>query len=254
MTRIASAVARAFPHKEHYTVQDGINFLRASHDSTDDHTRFGTRVGNCNPSTQQAMVFDPEGQGIYLAWGEAYCSRANFYYIHEDFSIPPDLAAPQIPPTEKMTRACEVQFMLVPPPEKLAAFLHLAEQFPDDADFQFQAAYQAFLLNNTEAFLQHAEKAFQLQPKAAEYRLYAGIAAFQRGDKDLSFRRLERFGPAELFPKEELFRLTVLGQIFPDRQEYPAALQAIVDAHDGSEFYRQHIIPLFLSRDLTPGS
>ena len=243
------AVARCFPRKEHYTVQDGINFIRASDDGTNDHIHFGTRQGICNAGTQQAMVFDPEGQGVYLAWGEQYCSRANFYYIHEDFSIPPDLAAPQIPLSEKMIKMCEASFMLVQSAEKMAAYLGLAQEYPGEAHFQFQVVHQAFLLQKKELFIQYAEKAYQLQPNNAEYRLYAGIAAFWSGDEEESLRRLECFGANELFPKEELYRLTVLEQISHERQDYSTELQVLLDRENASEVYCQQIVPLIRAKD-----
>lgn len=240
------AVAHAFPRKEQYTLQDGIDFIRATHDGAHDHINFGTRRGICNEGTQQAMVFDPLGKGIYLSWGELYCSRADFYYIHEDFSIPPDLFSPRVPLTEKMLKVSEVNFQLVQPAEKMDGHLRLAHEYPDDADFQFQVAIQAFTFHKKGLFIQYAEKAFQLQPDNAEYRLYAGIAAYWRGDKVDSVQRLESFAPHDLFVKEELYRLTVLEQVSSTPEEYHAALQDILTRVNAAQFYEEQIVPEIL--------
>ncbi len=245
------AIARVFPRKEYYTVQDGIDFIRATHDGTHDYIRFGTRRGVCNEGTQQAMVLDPDGAGVYLAWGEQYCSRANFYYIHEDFSTPPELIAPQIPLSEKVLELCSVKHQLVPPSQKLEGYLRLANKYSEDADFQFQVAYQAYTLCKREAFIEYAEKAFQLQPQNAEYRLYAGIAAFWRGDEEDSLQRLEYFNPQDLFLREEIYRLTVLERISPCPQDYHTQLEEILSRNNADHYYRKEIVPLILERSLT---
>jgi hypothetical protein len=243
------AVARAFPRKETYTVQDGIRFIRASEDSQHDHLRCGTRLGVCNAGTQQAMVFDPNGQGIYLAWGEQYCSRAAFYHIHEDFSVPPDLAAAPIPlPTEALAQVT-ASFQLTSPEQKLPAFVELARQNPHDADFQFRAAYQAFQLKKTDLFILFAENAFSLDPSNIEYRLYAGLAAFQSDRQDDAVMRLNGINAADIFPLENIYRLTALKQLSPlFAENYQAAIDTILSANQVEDIYQKKIVPLLIPR------
>ncbi len=240
------AVARNFPRKNFYDVQDGIDFIRATFDGKQDYIHFGTRRGVCNEGTQQAMVFDPSGGGLYLAWGEQYCSRANFYYIHEDFSIPPDLIAPQMPLSEKMIERASVKLKLDQPVQKLEGYLRLANKYSDDADFQFQAAHLAFTLCKHEIFVEFAEKAFYLQPQNAEYRLYGGIAAFWTGDEKAAIQRLESIDPQELFLREEMYRLTLLERLSPLPHEYHARLEEILSQHNVGDYYHKEIVPQIL--------
>ena len=237
------AVARAYPRKETYTPQDAINFLRSAHDGAREYIHFGTRRGICNIGTQQSMVFDPHGQGVYLSWGEQYCSRAIFYYIHEDFSRPPTLFSPAIPITEKMLRMCDASFQLVKPSDKMPAFLSLAEQYPEDADFQFQVAHLAFSTDQRDLFLSYAEKTYQLQPEVAEYRLYAGIAAFWRGAKEIAAQLLETFTPGELFLQEELYRLSILEQLSPDPGNVRAQIDVLLSTDELTAHHQEHILP-----------
>ena len=243
------AVAKAFPRKETYTIQDSIDFLRSTFDGTNDYIHFGTRRGICNSGTQQAMVFDPCGPGFYLSWGEQYCSRADFYFVHEDFSTPPDLFSPAVPLTEKMIKRCEVDFQLVAPAQKMPGYLNLAQEYPEDADFQFQVAYLAFISGNRELFIPYAEKASQLQPEVAEYRLYAGIAAFWSGDQKSACQLLESFTAGELFLQEELYRLTILELVSVEPQRFHRELEVILANEDIASYYRDKIIPLLVIKE-----
>jgi len=241
------AVARAFPRKESYTIQDGIDFLRASHDGVHDHIHFGSRRGICNAGTQQSMVFDPHGQGIYLSWGDQYCSRANFYHVFEDFSLPPAVFSPQTSISEKMVKMCDVSFQLIPPAEKMEGYVLLAGEYPEAADFQFQVAYLAFNTQKRELFMAYAEKAYLLQPGVAEYRLYAGIAAFWRGEQEIAIQRLETFAAGELFLLEELYRLTILEKILLETSRVRSDLESILVSEDVASYYQEKVVPLILA-------
>ena len=238
------AVAKAFPRKKTYTIQDAVDFLRSSFDGTGDYILFGTRRAICNAGTQQAVVFDPQMRGFYLSWGEQYCSRADFYYVHEDFSMTPELFSPEIPLTEKMIRMCEVDFLLVEPDQKLPGYLNLAQEYPQDADFQFQVAHLAFTTGNRELFIPYAEKASQLRPDVAEYRLYAGIAACWRGDKKAACTYLETLPAGELFLQENLYRLTILELVSSEPLQYSRELDILLQDETLKLYYQEKILHL----------
>ena len=73
--RVRERKASAFPQKPVYEIRDAIEFLRAV-------SQWGTTRG---------VVFDPKGDGFYLAVGLHYASCEDIYHIHEDFSRPPEL-------------------------------------------------------------------------------------------------------------------------------------------------------------------
>lgn len=54
------------------------------------------------------------------------------------------------------------------------------EEYRDDANLHFLAAFYSFRSKNLEQYAGHAEMEFTLSPEIAEYRLFAGITTYYK--------------------------------------------------------------------------
>ena len=93
-----------------------------------------------------------------------------------------------------------------------------------------------------------------MKPSLAEYKLFAGIAAYQQKEPDKAIELLEDIEPSELNPLQELYRLTVLERTWaakdPEKStNYNAQKRAILDKYDAHVYYRKEIAPLFEELD-----
>ena len=93
-----------------------------------------------------------------------------------------------------------------------------------------------------------------MKPSLAEYKLFAGIAAYRQKEPDKAIALLENIGPSELNPLQELYRLTALERAWASKNpekfvHYSAQRQAILDRYDAHTFYRKEIASLFEELD-----
>ena len=93
-----------------------------------------------------------------------------------------------------------------------------------------------------------------MKPSLAEYKLFAGIAAYRQKEPDKAIALLENIGPSELNPLQELSRLTVLERAWAAKDhgkysQYAVQKQAILDEHDANLYYEKQVIPLFEKLD-----
>ena len=91
-------LAKGFPQKKEYSLQDAVAFLRLQFDPQGlDYSRKGRRSPVCNYAGSQMIIFDPQGDGFYLGLGVYYAARQNIYHIFDDFSRQPELFLPGLP-------------------------------------------------------------------------------------------------------------------------------------------------------------
>jgi hypothetical protein len=257
LNRDREAVAALYPQKAAYRVSDAIDFLRLqTGPDGSDYAWCGTRFPVCNWQGSQMIVFDPLGDGFYLGLGPYYAARQNIYHIHNDFSQVPDLYREAIPPGCLVEQVAKIENRLVSRKRKLEALVALAQQFPDDANIHFLVARSSFLASELSLLADHARKAFALGPLVAEYRLYAGLAAYGNKDVCEAIALLEGIGTLEVHPEQELLRLVVLERAWaredPTRSaQFAAQKQMILDKHDAQSYFDSGVLPLLdaLDRD-----
>ena len=248
-------IASAFPRKSEYEIKDAVEFLRAQKapDGTD-YSWCGTKRPICNDCGLQMMVFDPNGDGFYLATGPSYAACRNIYHVHGDFSRPPELFRGAVPIKPAVEEAARIRNMLVSREEKLQAYVDLAQKYNDDANAYFLVAYHSFQQSRWDLFANYAEKAYSMKPFVTEYKLFAGIAAYQQKEPDRAIKLLESIEFSELHPWQEIYRLRMLEKTWASRNpeisdQYNAQKQAILDRYDAHLYYEKEISPLFEELD-----
>ena len=93
-----------------------------------------------------------------------------------------------------------------------------------------------------------------MKPSLAEYKLFAGIAAYQQKEPDKAIALLENIEPSELNPLQEFYWLTVLERAWASKDHgkssrYAIQKQAILDKHDANLYYEKEGTPLFEKLD-----
>jgi tetratricopeptide (TPR) repeat protein len=241
-------MASAFPKKSEYSLEDAVDFIRnqTGPDGTD-YAWSGTKYAICNRLTTQMMIFDSASNGFYLAMGPTFASRRTIYHVFSDFTKQPELFMTSLPVHPLAEKAAEIENSALREEDKLEAMVVLAHNHSDDANAQFLVAYKAFRLSRPEVFSQYAEKALDEKPAEPEYRLFAGLAAYQKKDLDKAITLLE--SAAARNPEQELFRLTVLERAWAEKDArkasaYRAEKQALMDRHGVRVYFRKKLQPL----------
>jgi hypothetical protein len=218
-------VASAFPVKSEYTVEDAINFLRLqTGPDGSDYAWNGTKSAICDYQGTQTVVFDPKGNGCYVAFGPYYSARHDVYHIFNDFSKQPELFMKAMPIKPVVADTAAVYMKLENRTKKLAELIELANKYPDDANMQFVTGFHAYLLSKVDLFTQYCEKAYSMSPQVVEYKFFAGIAAYEKKDFDTAVKLLEGITEQDLkYPAEEVYRLTVLQKIYAVKDPAKAA-------------------------------
>jgi len=244
------AIAKTFPLKKQYQLKDAIEFLRLQKGPDNiDYSRHGLKYPICNCNTHEMVVFDPEGDGFYFASGAYHASCKEVYHIQEDFSRPPVrfMEVVLLDPLVEQTAAIENR--LETSVDKLDAFVELAKQNPKDAHMQFIAAVKAFQLGRGDLLISYAQKAFTMVPDIIEHRLYAGIAACLQKDPEEAIKLLEKIEPGQLYPNQELYRLTILEYAWSTRNPdvsitYAQMKSDILQKHDARNYFESEMLSL----------
>jgi predicted choloylglycine hydrolase len=242
-------IAALYPNKSAYTVEDAVNFLRATSGTGGlDYSWCGTKTSVCNWGTSQMVVFGTNTDGFYMALGPYFAARQEVYHFFTDFTRQPVLFMPAQPLDPLVEKAAQIENRLISPEDKLGEYIKLAEQYPNDANIQFIVAQRAFKLKQG-LFATYAPKSYAMKPALPEYALYAGMASYYKKNVDQAVSILNNIDPSQLTPEQELYRLSVLEKVFVGRDTekadyYKRQKQAIIDATSVQAYYDSSIKPL----------
>jgi hypothetical protein len=248
------SIAAVFPQKSEYTVDDAVAFIRnqAGPDGAD-WAWGGTKFPICNKMTTQMMVFDSASDGFYLAMGSSFASRRTIYHVFSDFSKPPEIFKPAVPVHPLAEKAAEIENSARSNEDMLRALVAFADDHHDDANVQFLVAYKAFRFAKADIFSEFAEKALAGKPDDPEYRLFGGLAAYQRKDLDKAIGLLEL--ARARYPEQDLFKLDALERIWSEKKDtqkagaYRAAKQTLLDQHGVRRHFLKKLRPLLDALD-----
>jgi tetratricopeptide (TPR) repeat protein len=214
-----------------------------------DYSWSGTRQGISNLSTDVFIMYDPNGKGMYLGSSTSYASRKDIYYIDNDFSKQPTLYRKAIGVKQAAQDYADLRQQLPLGQERLKDYVDLAAKYGDDPQAQFMAAYHAFALKQPDNYASYFEKAYALKPDNIEYKLFAGLAAMSSKNYDKAISILEDIKTSDLYPAEELYRLTALQKACKDKDQaksdqYGQQINVILDKYQGQVGYKTKILPL----------
>ena len=128
-------------------------------------------------------------------------------------------------------------------------YVALAAKYSNDPQAQFMAGWHAFALKQPDKYAGYFEKAYSLKPDNVEFRLFAGLAALSSKNYDKVISIMEGIKSENLYPAEELFRLTALQKAWKDRDQaksdqYGQQITAILEKYQAQAAYKNRILPL----------
>ena len=246
-------IASTFKVKDVYTIDDGIAAMQmiTGPDGTD-YSWSGTRWPICNVTSDVFITYDPNGKGMYLAVSPNYASRKDIYFIDNDFSKQPAVYRKGTGMKQPAQEYGDIREKMPLDQERLKDYYDLAAKYPDDAQAQFLAGWHTFALRQGDKAAGYFEKAYSLKADNTEYRLFAGLAALTSKNYDKVISIMDGVKTGDLYPAEELFRLTALQWAWKDKDqaksnEYGTQINAILDKYQAQASYKTKILPVLNS-------
>ena len=244
------ALAEGFPQKPAYNLEDAVDFLRLQTDPQGrDYTRKGRRHAVCNHEGQQMVVFDPQGDGFYLALGVSYAACQNVYHVFEDFSRRPELFRPGLEMLPVVVERARLENLLIDQREKRDRYRKLAQNYRDEANIQFLCAYNSFLLGELPQYADFLKKAHELDPDEAEYVLFMALAAYQKQEYSQAVKILEEIQPGSLYKRDQALTLYLLsaawGHLDLQKAETSRkALRKLLAEMQAEDHFMKELVPL----------
>jgi predicted choloylglycine hydrolase len=221
------AVAETYPQKKFYTVDDALDFigLQVGPEGLD-YSHCGSRNAICNKSATQAVAFDPEGLDFYMGVGVYYAARQNVYRFYDDFSRQPVLFRAGAVMRPAVVEIARIHNLLLDNAGYRDAYQDLTNKYKDDPQVYYQVAYYSFQSKSLAQYAAYADTAFQLAPEVGDYRLFAGLAAWQSGDARRAVELLEGLKLDGVVRKHESLRLYALQQGYKGLDDIKSQLYA----------------------------
>lgn len=242
-------IASGFPQKNVYTVDDAVDFLQAqTAPDGNDYSWHGSTNPVCNDSGWQMIVFDPDGDGFYYAWGPSFAARRDCYRFHQDFSIQPEIYREGIPIDPIVEDAARIVNSLLSDDEILAAYIDLCEKYHDDANLRFWVGYLGFTLLKLNEHSLYAMDAFSMNPNVPEYGLYAGMACYGQNDPNSAVDILETIDTSLFTPLQMIYRAVVLERSYALTNPLKSLLyrlqyEWILIRYNAQDYYEKSILP-----------
>ena len=229
---------------------DAVDFLRLQVDPQGlDYSRKGSRNPVCNHQASQMVIFDPQGDGFYLALGVYYAAHQNIYHIFSDFSRKPELFRPGLPMPPAVVERARIENLLISKKERRDSFVKLAQTYKDEAQIQFLCAYYSYLLGELPQYAVYAHRASELDPQEAEYLLYLGLAAHQNRDFHTAIQILEKIKPASLYRRDQVMYQYILFAAWQQleskkAEKYRIALDNLLAETNAGQHFEKSLLPL----------
>lgn len=243
-------LASTFKIKNEYNIDDAIDAMQMiTGPDGSDYSWSGTREGISNWMTDLFITYDPAGKGMYLSLNTNYASRKNIYYIDNDFSRQPVIYRKAIGVKPACQDYADIRQALTVDKDRIKQYADLAAKYSDDPQAQFVLAYHAFLLKQPDKYASYFEKAYAMKPDNVEYKLFAGMAALSTKNFDKVISILEDIKTSELYPAEELYRITALQKAWTSKDpqkadQYGRQITGMLEKYQGQTVYKTRILPL----------
>ncbi|RPJ57856.1 MAG: hypothetical protein EHM12_08735 [Dehalococcoidia bacterium] len=246
-------IASTFNVKDEYTIDDAIDAMQMTRGPEGaDYSWSGMREGICNWMTDLFLIYGPKMDGFYYAYSPSYSAWRDVYFQGNDFSKPPVLYRKGIPVSDAVEEYAAERISVIPDKDRIKDYVAMAAKYSDDAQMQFLAGYHAFVLKQPDQYASYFDKAYAMKPSNVEYKLFAGLAAFTVKNNEKAISILEDIKPGDLYPAEELYRLTGLQKAWTDKDQqkadrYGQQINVILDKYGAEKIYKTRILPLINS-------
>ncbi len=143
-----------------------------------DYAKNAYQEGICNASTQQMLIYDPKGTGLYLATGPYYASRNDIWYYPGNFTDPPFHYRDPTPLDPVLKESGQLLNSIISWNDSYSGWSRLAQKYPNKAFLQIYAGRAALRMGNMEFWSERMQQAYRLEPDFPEHRIEAAMAGY----------------------------------------------------------------------------
>lgn len=171
------------------SLEDIISMLRDENGANGENYNLSSITrGICNIDTQQMIIFDPKGTGLYIARNYYYASKSTVYFIPWDFEKTPyvykksENIAPVLEDTAKIKEA------LISQSELIKRLKELTVKYPKQGYLYFMIGQAFFEAGKLTDWAKYIDKAYKLSSSCdkQDVSLEKAKAAFYKKDMRLT--------------------------------------------------------------------
>ncbi len=146
-----------------FTLDDIISLLRTEKGPNGENYNLSdvTR-GICNMDTQQMILFDPKGEGIYLARNHYLASKSTVYFIPGNFGLPPYVYKEREENESVVEDIAIIKESVLTKSEYIKRLKELTEKYPDQGCINFMIGQASFNTGDLDGWAVYTDKAYQL--------------------------------------------------------------------------------------------
>lgn len=182
-------------------VDDVISLLREEKgESGENYNLSGVTRGICNNDTQQMIIFDPKGEGLYLARNYYLASKSTVYYIPMDFERPPYVYKESEAIDPVVEDVAIIKESMISRSELIRKLKVLTRKYPDRGYIYFMIGQAFFDSGNLTDWAYYTEKAYKLPSSCdrQEVTLEKTKVAFYKKDMQLTAQLLSNISYKDL--------------------------------------------------------
>jgi hypothetical protein len=145
------------------SIDDVISLLRVEKDANGENYNLSSVTrGVCNIDTQQMVIIDPQGTGIYLARNYYFASKSTVYFIPVDFELPPYVYKKNVTIDPVIEDVAKLKESMVSQTELIRKLKALTVKYPNHGFIYFMVSQALFNYGNLTDWAKYVEKAYQL--------------------------------------------------------------------------------------------
>jgi hypothetical protein len=147
--------------KKSLTIDDVISLLREEKGPNGENYNMSdiTR-GICNMDTQQMVIFDPTGDGIYLARNYYLASKSTVYFIPSNFELTPYVYKKSEINDPIIEDIAIIKESVLSQSQKIEKLKELAVKYPDQGCIYYMISQALFTLGDINGWADYTDKAY----------------------------------------------------------------------------------------------
>ena len=179
---------------EKMSLDDVISILRDENGPDGENYNLSSITrGICNIDTQQMIVFDPMGKGLYIARNYYYASKSTVYFVPWDFDESPYVYKKSETIQPVLQDTAKVKESLLSQDQIIKRLKELTVKYPNEGYIYFMIGQAYFESGKLNDWTKYIEKAYELSSfcDKQDVTLERAKAAFYQRDMELTGKLLK---------------------------------------------------------------
>lgn len=144
-----------------YSLDNLISMLKEEGVNEENYNLSGITRGICNVDTQEMTIFDPRGEGIYLARNYYLASKSTIYYIPTDFDLSPYVYKESEPVDPILEEIAIIKESVLSKSELINKLKGLELKYHNKGYIYFMIGQASFDAGNLNDWVNYVEKSYE---------------------------------------------------------------------------------------------